>query len=183
MKTLIGLIGLRRAGKDTAAQALVNQGFENVKFADALKGMLRTYLAYRGVSPCLVEEMIEGKMKEEAVAAFGGKSTRFAMQTLGTEWGRDTIASDLWVDTAMARARQFDRVVVSDVRFPNEVEAIKQAGGKIIRIWRPGLTVDSHPSESLIESLFWHVTVANDGTIEDLHNRIQWLLPHLPSYV
>jgi rhodanese-related sulfurtransferase len=176
---LIALVGLRRSGKDTAARALIDAGYENVKFADVLKAMLRTYLAFRGMPPCQVEAVIEGEMKERPLAVFGGKSARFAMQSLGTEWGRDLIYPDIWVDAAMDRARQFGRVVVTDCRFPNEYAAVKVNGGTVIKITRPGTTVDSHPSESLIASLPYDFEIVNDGSIELLHQRITHLVSNL----
>jgi rhodanese-related sulfurtransferase len=170
---LIGLTGLRRSGKDTAAQVLVEDGFENIKFAGALKEMLRTYLAYVGVDGGRVESYIEGPEKEFATSLFEGKTTRYAMQTLGTEWGRELIGTNIWVNAAIARAKQFDKVVVSDVRFPNEAVAIKAAGGTIIRISRPGQVADSHPSESLIQSIQHDLLIANIGTIQDLHTSVR----------
>jgi hypothetical protein len=171
-RSLIAFIGLRRSGKDTAAQALANSGYELVKFADALKGMLRCYLAYVGVNPDTIERMIEGDLKEEPTQIFAGRSCRWAMQTLGTEWGRDLIGSDLWVNATMARASQFGLVVISDCRFPNEAAAVKAQGGTIIRIHREGLTADSHPSEQLIESIPDDFTINNDGTVADLQQSV-----------
>jgi hypothetical protein len=171
---LIGLVGLRRSGKDTAAAALVQKlGYVNVKFADPLKNMLRSFLNECGYDAVMIERMIEGDLKEEPAFAFGWKSTRHAMKTLGTEWGRDLIHQDVWVRAAIESAKQYRKVVISDVRFPNEAAAIKAAGGHIIKIVRNGLTVDSHPSESLIETLPFDVAISNGGTIQDLQ---EWVV-------
>ncbi len=88
------------------------------------------------------------------------------MQSLGTNWGRDMLGPNIWVEAAIDRANQFEKVVFSDVRFPNEVTAIKQAGGTIIRIVRPEQTVDLHPSEALIAGLPFDIQIDNNDTID-----------------
>jgi hypothetical protein len=61
----------------------------NIKFAEPLKAMLDTYLSYaRASMRTHIERMIDGDLKEWRPAVFGGRSARYAMQTLGTEWGR-----------------------------------------------------------------------------------------------
>jgi hypothetical protein len=169
---LIGLVGVRRSGKDTAAQILDNIGYRNIKFAEPLKAMLRTYLEYAGVNANHIERIIDGDLKEASREVFGHRSARYAMQTLGTEWGRNLMASDLWVDLCMRRCSMFNKAVVTDVRFPNEVEAIRKAGGKIVRITRPNTEVDNHTSESLTLTLPVDLEIANDGTISDLHMKV-----------
>lgn len=151
---LIGLLGRKGSGKDTAALALLARGYQNVKFAGALKDMIRVLLTYQGVDPYIVERMVEGDLKEEPTAFLGGQTPRFAMQTLGTEWGRTLIADDLWVNTAIRRSEVY-QTVITDVRFPNEMEAVVAAGGVCF-----GITADwimpvegEHESEALIDDL------------------------------
>lgn len=174
MKNLIGFVGRRRSGKDTAAQTLIQDGFIALKFADILKAMLRTFFDYVGEDPALVERFIEGDLKETPLTFFGGKSTRYAMQTLGTEWGRDLIWQNLWVAATLARAKTLENVVISDVRFPNEADAIHAVGGKLIRIFRGSQTVtDTHPSETLIDGIDADYEITNDGPLTELHDKIQ----------
>lgn len=151
---LIGLLGRKGSGKDTAALALLSRGYQNVKFAGALKDMIRVLLAYQGVDPYIVERMVEGDLKEEPTAFLGGQAPRFAMQTLGTEWGRTLIADDLWVKTAIRRAGDRE-TVITDVRFPNEMEAVVAAGGVCFGITADWITPveGEHESEALIDDL------------------------------
>lgn len=151
---LIGLLGRKGAGKDTAAELLLSRGYQNVKFAGALKDMCRAALAYQGVAADTIERMIEGDLKEVPTPHLGGKTPRFAMQTLGTEWGRDLIEKDFWVQTAINRAGDH-RTVVTDVRFPNEMQAIVSAGGVVIGITADWIvpTAGEHESEALIDDL------------------------------
>lgn len=177
MRQIIGFVGKRRSGKDTAARILTQIGYESVKFAGALKEMLRTYLRYVGVEDSHIEEMVEGGLKEMPNAQFCDQSCRWAMQTLGTEWGRDLIGKELWVNAAIARCLQFDHVVVTDARFPNEVAALKNIGAKIIRIKRPGpQTYDTHESEILISSIPVDFEIINDSTIDVLHQKVLQLI-------
>lgn len=163
---LVGLIGRKGSGKDTAAEALEAHGFQNVKFAGALKAMLRTLLAYQGADEDTIRRMIDGDLKEVETSLLGGKTPRFAMQTLGTEWGRDLIDPDFWLNTAMAKAAMGD-TVITDVRFPNEVKAVADAGGSVIRILVKGKTVfdggvgEGHASETLMDELPADAEVVN----------------------
>lgn len=176
---LIAFVGLRRSGKDTAAQVLVDRGWKLLKFADALKTMLRAYFKFTGLSDAHINRAIEGDLKEEPLFILQGKTPRWAMQSLGTEWGRDLIGSDLWVDATMAAARLYPQVVVSDCRFPNEAAAIRAAGGDIVRIVRDGLVIDSHPSESILADIPEDYTILNTGTIDDLKQKVLKLIPPL----
>lgn len=181
---IIGLCGEASAGKDTCADFLVrNHGFVKVALADPLKRIVRQVYDFSdeqlwGPSEkrnepdkrYLREYVRVGHMlTEEALKEFpDGKvpqylTPRFALQTLGTEWGR-TCYNNTWVDLAIRTAKtllheksRFDcrwgydqktglhkstilnpheGVVFSDVRFRNEIDAIHAAGGKVVRLVR-----------------------------------------------
>lgn len=149
--SLIGFAGRKRAGKDTAAEALVKVGYERIAFADALKAMTAALLKYRGASPALISRVLDGDMKEAPLDELHGRSARYALQTLGTEWGRDLMSPDFWAAAALDHAAQFDRVVISDVRFKNEIEAIHALGGSVVWVERQGLvSTGEHVSEAAI---------------------------------
>jgi hypothetical protein len=157
---IIGLTGYAGSGKSTAAKHLVERhGFVLVKFAGPLKQMMRCL--------GLGDREIEGELKEEPHPLLSGKTPRYAMQTLGTEWGRDLIGFGLWVNVAMDRVHAvLDRggkVVLDDCRFPNEASAIKEAGGVIIKVIRPLTTpVGAHASEEQELPVDWEVYNVND---------------------
>lgn len=129
---LVGLAGLAGSGKSTAAAILEQNGYTRLRFAGPLKAALRALLISAAVPADVADRMIEGDLKEVPQAVLGGKTPRHAMQTLGTEWGRDHIGAGFWVGLAVARAHLIlargGRVVIDDVRFANEVEAIRAAG-------------------------------------------------------
>jgi hypothetical protein len=145
-RTIIAFTGLAGAGKSTAAMHLVKSlGFERVRFAGPLKDMMRAL----GLS----EREIDGDLKEKPCDLLGGKTPRYAMQTIGTEWGRDLIDSDLWIrawQNSISRVPTGVNVVVDDCRFPNEAKAVGSAGGILVRVDRPHVWSSSanHSSES-----------------------------------
>ncbi|MGJ5032368.1 deoxynucleotide monophosphate kinase [Bradyrhizobium sp. HKCCYLS2038] len=168
-RTIIAFTGLAGAGKSTAAAHLVkSHGFERVRFAGPLKAMMAAL-------GCSTTE-IDGDRKELPCELLGGKTPRWAMQTLGTEWGRQLIDSDLWIRawrTAVDASPV--SVVVDDCRFPNEAEAIRAAGGVLVRIERPGAgTASKHESEQ--HELPAITTISNAGSERELFEKLDRFL-------
>jgi hypothetical protein len=100
----------------------------------------------------LDDRHIEGDLKEKPCDLLAGQTPRHAMQTLGTEWGRQCIAPDLWValcrrEIALCLA-QGESVVVDDVRFENEAAVIRALGGCVLSIDRAENADKSHVSEA-----------------------------------
>lgn len=170
---LIGITGLAGSGKSEVARVLIEEfGFTRVKFADPLKNMLRTMLRDVGHTAKDVERFLEGDLKESVVDGIGVTARRL-MITLGTEWGRQQIADDLWIRLWAVRAEQYPRILADDVRFPNEVAAIRAGNGKIWQVQRPGLAAGEHVSEHLdVEP---DNVIVNHGTIEDLRAMVRSL--------
>lgn len=171
---VIGFAGLKRSGKDTAAKVLTSSfGFTRLAFGDPLKAMLAAFLYIHDYTDEMVYDALEGDLKESPCPPFGGRSPRYAMQTLGTEWGRNLMKDSFWTDALKHCAQGNERVVVTDVRFPNEVDAIREMGGSIFKVVRPGLkSTDSHVSEAFINDLVADHTFINDGTLADLQTSV-----------
>jgi hypothetical protein len=163
---VIALCGLAYAGKSTIADYLVRDlGYTRIKFADGLKNMLR--------SLGLDEDEIEGHLKEKPCALLCGQTPRHAMVTLGTEWGRNLIHPDLWTtiwrERVAAITNSGGKVVVDDMRFPNEAAAAAGAGAFRMRVLRPApKTSVAHESESYVAALPVDAEVMNDGDIGHL---------------
>lgn len=169
MAKLIGFTGSAGSGKSTASKALTSIGWVNVKMAGPLKDMLRAI--------GFTEDHIEGDLKEVPSNMLSGKTPRYAMQTLGTEWGRDIIGPEFWINIAKRRIEdqlsKGNSVVVDDVRFQNEADMIRSLGGSIVGIKGRGGINGSHVSEIGILSDF---NIMNDGSIERFTNDIRYIL-------
>ena len=140
---IIGICGLIGAGKDTAADYLVGfHGFRRDSFASTLKDAVSAVFGWD-------RELIEGRTPEarawrEQVDPWWAErlgmpnlTPRWILQYWGTDVIRNHFHDDIWIAALESRlARRTDHTVISDVRFPNEVKAIKAQGGKIIWIQR-----------------------------------------------
>ncbi|RXZ35662.1 hypothetical protein EO081_03945 [Sphingomonas desiccabilis] len=172
------------SGKSEVAKVLMGRGFEPLKFAGTLKAMTRTFLEHGLgiVDPYLMERMVEGDLKQAPIEGLGEITTRHLMQTLGTEW-RLTVREDLWsrmiqVKAAAMLAKGIS-VVIDDMRFPVELEAIQAIGGHAIRVVRPGVApVNGHSSEGLLDACEMP-TILNDSTLEVLRARTLGVLDSL----
>lgn len=174
---ILALAGKAGAGKSTVAKYLIeNYGAELVKFASPLKEMMTSFYKAAGLTPEEIDRRIEGDLKEVPCPLLGGRTPRYAMQTLGTQWGRDTMSKDLWVDAAKAKISGMNAslIIVDDCRFPNEAEAIKSIGGKVVEIVTDTVKreVSNHVSELSLPKRLIANTILNSGTLKDLFNRV-----------
>lgn len=182
---LFGMAGLKGAGKDTAADVLVNEyGFTKVAFADSLRQLLLI------LDPIVWANPDEAGMTvrlSEVVFAFGwdySKRTytevRRLMQIFGTEVGRNSISENLWVDVLVQNYPDIgdfnSKYVIIDCRFPNEAEFIYELGGEVIWVDRPGLTSDGHESESLAMRDKANLLLHNDEGIEKIEEDMRFLI-------
>lgn len=172
---LIGITGYKRSGKNTVADVLaIDFDFTVISFADKLYRMLNTQ------NPKITER----KRVQELVAEFGwdlAKETfpeiRRLLQTLGTECVRDILGAETWVDAwEKSLPPEPRRVVAADVRFPNEAVRIRELGGVIWRVTRPGTAPDGHRSETDQRKIKPDAVLNNNGTIEQLHTGVHLLV-------
>lgn len=168
MTHIVGITGFIGSGKDTAAEYLIgNYGFKGIKFADGIKDMMRAL----GLT---TQELEDRVLKEQPHPLLCGRTPRYAMQKLGTEWGRDIMADQFWTSLWAQRCNGKALVVCADMRFHNEAALIEKNGGILIRIKRPATDPkpetwpDLHPSERDIPHLNVHYEVENSGSIKQL---------------
>jgi len=126
------------------------------------------------------DEYIDGDKKEVPHPLLCGMTTRHAMQTLGTEWGRKLIGKDLWVLQLQRRLEKLvdagvRTIVVDDLRFMNEngfFESLRFGPYNykvdIIKVRRNGCISDGHESEEEIDSIVEDWTLFNNSTIGNL---------------
>ena len=171
---LIAFTGLKGSGKTTAAQALIVRGFVPVRFAEPLKEMLVAMYVVAGLSQEAIERRMNGDLKEAPCALLLGKTPRYAMQTLGTEWGRDLIHEHLWLALWERRVKQYMKqgfdVVCDDCRFDNEAEAVQMLGGYVGLVDRGLENDDAHSSEKITTR--WDFPLENTGTDTEFRRRV-----------
>ena len=177
---IIGLSGYAQTGKDTIAEHLVEHyGFTRIAFADpirqalyALDPMIPDYPALGGIRlSWIVDKSGWENVKKES------PEVRRMLQRLGTEVARNRWGDDFWVDLAMAKANRLDNVVITDVRYPNEYDAIVKAGGQVWRVEKPGVSaVNAHASETALDGHTFDWNIPNYGTREDLYAIIDGIM-------
>jgi len=175
---LIGLKGYKGVGKDTVADYYVERyDFVKVAFADKMKEAVANLF---GIPIHWVDEYKNPEL-HAWVGLSGGDADELGsrikrsmdwrefLQRFGTEMGRNTFGQNFWVKQLLysERVLSLEHVVISDCRFANEAQAIRQAGGKIMEIVRPGYESDGHPSEQPLPTELIDFRIQNSG---DLHH-------------
>lgn len=173
MTKLIGLGYRKGSGKDTVADILINHfGEDNMTrlpWAGTLKEACKIIFGWD-------DTHVYGDMKEEH-DGYWGMTPRHALQQVATELFRNWMP-DIWIK-ANVRKIMYERdhgrhVVISDVRFLNEIEVIKRMGGEVWLIDRPEVVNhDEHASETELDKFYeWDKIIVNDGTIDQLKTKV-----------
>lgn len=163
---LIGIAGKARSGKDTVADMLVEQGMVKYSFAAPLKAGVRVMFG-------LTRDHTDGDLKEDIVPWIG-RSPRYLMQTIGTEYGRELVATDIWLRCAervIADAEESGAtgLVIPDVRFDNEAEWLRGMGGLLVHLHRPDADkVQAHRSEAGVSPDWGDYTISNHAGLDAL---------------
>jgi hypothetical protein len=181
---IIGVTGRKFNGKDTLAEYLKKKyGYQQMMFAKPIKDLCRLIFGFN-------EEQLYGSTKETLDERWG-VTPRDMFQYIGTEMFRKMMANKIpgigegfWIKCLMEQVKSIlrenpdARIVISDVRFPNEIDVIRQLGGLLIRVKRPSVnnSTDVHESEIYIEQLEVDFELLNDSTIDSLYNKFDGLL-------
>lgn len=180
---ILGLCGAAGCGKNAVGEILfTHHAFYQVAFADPVYG------AVSAITGLPVATLQDRRVKEEVIPWLG-KSPRELLQLLGTEFGRNMVKRDIWIQRAMKSVhRAAGSVVITDVRFSDEAEAIRNMGGAVVRVVRPGygtLTAAAagHSSEAGIDDSLVDYTITNDGTLGDLEVAVDEALTSLHAAI
>ena len=208
---IIGVCGFIGSGKDTIADYLVNlHHFRRESFANTLKDAVAQVFGWD-------RTMLEGRTKQardwrEHVDPWWAErlgiphlTPRYILQQWGTEVCRKNFHDDIWIASLENKLRNSkDDVVISDCRFPNEIKAIKAAGGIVVRVVRgvepewydAAVSVNRGPngnstwalSGRRLEQLGVHASetswvgtkfnsvLDNNGTLDDLYQQVKRLV-------
>lgn len=171
---IIGVAGYARSGKDTVADYLVeHKGFTKLSFAEPIREALYrlnpTILLMEGVYAPLtraVDHLGWDMLKDIS------PDVRPLMQRFGTEVVREMFGDDFWVKYAMQKAQEHEKVVIADVRYPNEAAAIK-SHGLLWRVIREGVgPANDHASEHEVDNFSVDMLIENYGTLADLYGKV-----------
>ena len=205
MQQIIGLVGFIGSGKGTAGDILGDLGFHKESFA---KGVKDAAAAMFGWDRSLLEGDTEEsrKFREEPDLFWSNRfgrdfTPREALQKMGTEVGRDIFHNDFWVLQLENRIKTHNKpIVITDVRFPNEIDWIHKQGGDVIEIQRgtppnwykllkstlPERDVDYrwgimndydvHYSEWAWVGCKTNAVIKNNGTLEDLTDVMKFVI-------
>lgn len=200
---IIGICGFIGSGKDTIADYLVNfHEFRRESFANTLKDAVSAVFGWD-------RTMLEGRTKEarewrEKVDFWWSNrlgrqiTPRWVLQYWGTEVCRKGFHDDIWIASLENKLRHSrDNVVISDCRFPNEIDSIRKAGGKIVWVKRGelpswyNLAIDAnkginlavqelkrigiHASETAWVGTDFDHEIDNNGSIDQLYHQVQTL--------
>ena len=160
---LIGLVGRKRSGKDTVCEMLAGilPNVHRIAFADALKEELA---AAMGVTTAYIEEH--------------KSDLRLLLQAWGTEWRRNLCSPTYWIDQTRAKieaAPEGAVVVVTDVRFPNEGDLIREMGGTVTRVYRCDVNAaeDEHASETAMDDYHCDAVIWNPPGLPQLEDNVR----------
>ena len=205
---IIGVCGFIGSGKDTIADYLVGfHGYRRDSFAGTLKDAVAAVFGWD-------RELLEGRTPEARAwreqvdtwwatrLAMPNLTPRWVLQYWGTEVCRRAFHDDIWIAALEARlSRRSDNTVISDVRFPNEINSIRRAGGKIVWVKRGKLPdwygvalaannnlPQPNASSQILTELGVHISetawvgtkfdyeIDNNGTIDELYTNIKNLV-------
>jgi hypothetical protein len=183
---IIGLVGYIGSGKGTVGDILVrNHQYTKFAFADALKDATATIFTWpRGLleGDSNASRTFREKVDPWWSHKLGYEVTpRLILQKMGTEACRNGIADNIWIAALEKRIQGYDDVVISDCRFPNEIDFIRSAGGVIIRVKRgedpsPEELSKLHISETAWNSYVPDLIISNDGTLDELKEKVKLTL-------
>lgn len=180
---LIGIMGRKYSGKDTIANYLsAKYGYQKIAFAEPLKKSCQVMFQFTD------EQLEEDK---EVVDEYWGITPRQVFQYIGTDVVRNGmenlipgIGNDFWLNSGMKKYHSLRdngiKTVISDVRFPNELERIHKEGGVVIKVTRLSLeNSDSHASETQTDEMVGDYLITNDFDFDSLYEKIDSIVSGL----
>jgi hypothetical protein len=190
---IIAICGFQGSGKDTLASILIEKyGYKKLSFAGTVKDVASVVFSWD-------RKMLEGDTKEsrewrEQVDEWWSNklgipnlTPRYILQQFGTDLFRNHFHKDIWIACVERKLQQYEKVVITDCRFPNEIQIMKKYDATVIHIYRGALPEwfydvkfgekeppkELHASEtSWIKEVFDY-TIENNSTIKDLEDKIK----------
>jgi hypothetical protein len=177
-KKIIALAGKAGAGKDTIGDFLnIKYSYEKFSFAHPIRQIAKIAMNLND------DQVYNRDLYNEPVEGFPNITLRRTLQVIGTEMFRDMIDRDIWCKNLISRVKNSDSnlIYISDVRFPNELEYIKNNFNEnclFLKVTRDGYdgNVGSKGHESEAYDIPCDLTITNNGTLEDLYSKVADLI-------
>lgn len=177
---IVGLSGKKRVGKDSVGEVLAYRyGFKKAAFAKELKDMaydinpVVDWDVFAG-APVYLQDLVDDVGWEKAKEH---PEVRRFLQRLGTEGVRNHLGEDTWVKIVLDQVQPGEHVAVTDCRFPDEAEAVKAAGGYVVRVLNPRIVSnDKHESETALDEWKFDGCIINDGSLAELETKVEDLM-------
>lgn len=193
---IIAICGLQGSGKDTIGSYLINNyGFKKLSFAGVLKDIVGILFGWD-------RTMLEGATKEsrewrEQVDSWWSKklaipnlTPRYVLQYFGTDLFRTHFHSDIWVIAVERQLSKYPNCVITDCRFPNEIDMLRSVGATVIKVTRGELPVwyklyasgqtekpdGIHPSEYMWIRNSFDYELENNSSIKNLEMSMDGIL-------
>lgn len=179
MNQLIGIYSsVPHSGKSEVAKILSKHGYIIHPFARPVKEISTLFIQVTaGLSKKSAEKFCYSAKAQQIPGLPDGTTGRTVMQRIGTDFSR-IFYDDIWVETWKREVKTYCNmfcVVADDMRFENEANAIREMGGKLWLVTRPGVIIDSaveHCSEGRLSNVEFDVHIINDGSIAQLEKKV-----------
>lgn len=190
---IVGVCGLIGSGKGTVADILIEKhDFIKISFADSLKDAVAAVFSWdRALLEGDTDESREWREQRDPWWAdrlgYAELTPRWVLQMWGTEVCRESFHKDIWIASVEKKLQDHTKnYVIPDTRFPNEIDMIQRLDGQVWCVKRGNdpewfqkyqshriIPDHIHPSEWQWALSHFNHTIVNNGTIEDLREKVQ----------
>lgn len=167
---IIGVAGYKGSGKDTVGKVLTNSfNFKQMSFAQPIKDLVHDTFG-------IDKNILQGNggeriFRELEMPEWFNLTPRQLLQKIGMAF-RNEINEDVWIKILENKyKKQKDNVIITDVRFPNEVKMIEKYGF-VMAVKRPGYNGDEHESEHALDNHVFKYVFDNNGSEELLYSKV-----------
>ena len=162
---IVALLGVPGSGKSVIARRLHDEhGFGRVRFGDPLRDMLRAGFQ-------LTDEEIDGDASRHGQARFGGCTPHHMIVTLANQWARASVHTNLLCTEWRRRVDRLGGLILTDdLQRANEAEAVRDAGGIVVRVTRPGYRPMDNNSLARQSAIHSDIEIVNHK-VDDLNSQ------------
>lgn len=139
-RKIIGVTGIIGSGKDSFSKPFIEAGFQKISFADTLKDAVSAIFGWD--REMLSGDTVESREFREQIDEYWSSklnrdvTPRWVLQNIGTDVLRKHFDNNIWIYSAEKKISQYDKVIVTDCRFVNEIKLIRNLGGTIVEVHR-----------------------------------------------